>query len=361
MNYNFDEIIDRRHTNALNTDGFRGYIFHAGPEKVFAFKDEEFVRMWVADMEFGVAPEILDALRARIDRRIFGYTGLYDDEYYHTFSNWCKDHYDWHFPKEQLCISPGIIPALYQLTEMLCTAGEKVLLNTPAYGYFLHAAEYAGVDVLTSPLHKKADGTFAVDFEDFERKCAPIKIGMLKNHGYSQIKVDGYDAAVVGCEEGVFVFAPPAAVGEPWTVKQILSVPTSDAVLMDFDGDGKLELGAISPFHGASLVIYHLDAHGNYVPQWKFGKPEKETDMIHATWACQLLGKPTWIVGWRKGTKDTIAITWDGETGDYHVDYIDRNTGCANAMHFVNAKGQDVVVGTNREIDEVAMYIIEED
>lgn len=81
MTYNFDEIIDRRHTNALNTDGFRGYIFHAGPEKVFAFKDEEFVRMWVADMEFAVAPEILDALRARIDRRIFGYTGLYDDEY----------------------------------------------------------------------------------------------------------------------------------------------------------------------------------------------------------------------------------------------------------------------------------------
>ena len=172
MTYNFDEIIDRRHTNALNTDGFRGYIFHAGPEKVFAFKDEEFVRMWVADMEFGVAPEILDALRARIDRRIFGYTGLYDDEYYRTFSKWCRDHYDWSFPKEQLCVSPGIIPALYQLTETLCGPDEKVLLNTPAYGYFLHAAEYAGVDVLTSPLHKKADGTFEVDYEDFERKCA---------------------------------------------------------------------------------------------------------------------------------------------------------------------------------------------
>ena len=27
--YNFDEIIDRRHTNALNTDGFRYYIFKA--------------------------------------------------------------------------------------------------------------------------------------------------------------------------------------------------------------------------------------------------------------------------------------------------------------------------------------------
>ena len=110
MTYNFDEIIDRRHTNALNTDGFRSYIFHAGPEKVFPYKDEEFVRMWVADMEFGVAPEILDALRGRIDRRIFGYTGLYDDEYYNAFSQWRKDHYDWGFPQEQLCVTPSIIP-----------------------------------------------------------------------------------------------------------------------------------------------------------------------------------------------------------------------------------------------------------
>ena len=69
--YDFDEIIDRQHTNALSTDGFRGYIFHAGPEKVFPYKDDEFVRMWVADMDFGVAPEILDEMRKRIDRRIF--------------------------------------------------------------------------------------------------------------------------------------------------------------------------------------------------------------------------------------------------------------------------------------------------
>ena len=172
MTYNFDEIIDRRHTNALNTDGFRGYIFHAGPEKVFPYKDEEFVRMWVADMEFSVAPEILDALRQRIDRRIFGYTGLYDSEYYHIFAKWCRDHYDWTFPEEQLCVSSGIIPALYQLTELLCAGDDKVLVNTPAYGYFAHAAEYMGVEVLTSPLHKKADGTFELDYEDFEKKCA---------------------------------------------------------------------------------------------------------------------------------------------------------------------------------------------
>ena len=154
--YNFDEIIDRKGTNALNTDGFRGYIFHSGPEKVFPYKDDEFVRMWVADMEFGVAPEILDELRKRIDRRIFGYTGVYTHDYYNSFSKWCKEHYDWSFPEEELCFTPGIIPALYQLTETLCNKDEKVLMNTPAYGYFLHSAEYAGVDVLQSPLKKKS-------------------------------------------------------------------------------------------------------------------------------------------------------------------------------------------------------------
>lgn len=170
--YNFDEIIDRKNTNALNTDGFRGYIFHAGPEKVFPYKDDEFVRMWVADMEFAVAPEILDAMRKRIDRRIFGYTGIYTHDYYNTFSKWCRDHYDWSFPEEELYFTPGIIPALYQFAETLCNKDEKVVLNTPAYGYFLHAAEYAGVDVLTSPLKKKPDGTFALDYENFEQQCA---------------------------------------------------------------------------------------------------------------------------------------------------------------------------------------------
>ena len=160
---------------------------------------------------------------------------------------------------------------------------------------------------------------------------------------------------------GVMTMTPVPGTQNMFLATHQFYFPTSDAVLMDFDGDGKEELGCISPFHGASLTIYHLDVHGNYVPQWKLGLPEKDTEMIHATWACTLLGRPTWIVGWRKGTRDTVAITWDAQAGTYRTEYIDRSTGCANAMHFVNSQGKDVVVGTNREIDEVAMYIIEED
>ncbi len=187
-----------------------------------------------------------------------------------------------------------------------------------------------------------------------------LKGDMLRNHGYSLVKRGGHDAAVVGCEQGTFLFEPPAVYGADWEVTQLSSIPSSDSVFVDLDGDGKEELGVISPFHGASLTIYHLDEFGNYVPQWKYPAPEADTDMIHGTWADDILGKKTWIVGWRKGTKDTIAITWDAEKGTYNTEFIDRNTGCANALHFVNKKGEDVIVCTNREIDEVALYTVTE-
>jgi len=194
--------------------------------------------------------------------------------------------------------------------------------------------------------------------ENNQLKLTKIKDGMLKNHGFSLIQMDGHDAAVIGCEEGTFVFTPPASPDSAWEIKQVCGVPSSDSVLIDFDGDGQLELGTISPFHGNSLTIYHLDEHGNYVPCWKYGRPEKETEMLHATWAGELLGRPTWVVGWRKGTKNTIAITY--ANGAYQTEAIDTDTGCANVMHFVNKDGKDVIVGTNREIDEVAMYTITE-
>lgn len=72
--YDFDEIIDRRHTNAVSTDGFRREMFHAGAEMTFPFRDEDFIRMWVADMDFATPEVVVQAMRERLDRRIFGYT-----------------------------------------------------------------------------------------------------------------------------------------------------------------------------------------------------------------------------------------------------------------------------------------------
>ena len=100
--YNFDELIDRRNTNAMNTDGFREYIFHADENMVFPYKDEEFIRMWVADMEFATPDVVIEAMKERLDKRIFGYTRVFDPAYYEAFSKWCQSRYGWYFPKKEL-------------------------------------------------------------------------------------------------------------------------------------------------------------------------------------------------------------------------------------------------------------------
>ena len=178
MNYNFDEIIDRKNTNSENVDGWRPYIFKCGPEKVFPYADDEFIRMWVADMEFAVAPEIRQAIIGRVDRKILGYTIVSDQGYYDALLKWCNDRYDWTFEKEELVFSPGVIPALYQMVEDLVAKDEKVLTMTPAYGFFLHACEYNGVELVKSPL-KKSEGRFEIDFEDFAQKAADPKVRLL--------------------------------------------------------------------------------------------------------------------------------------------------------------------------------------
>ena len=127
-------------------------------------------------------------------------------------------------------------------------------------------------------------------------------------------------------------------------------------VLADFDGDGQLELGCISPFHGASLTIYHLDDCGSYVPRWKYPAPEAETAFLHATWAAPLLGRMCWVVGWRAGSRQTVAISYDPARGDYVTALLDSGAGCANAMAWVDGAGRDCVVAANREIDQVALY-----
>ena len=150
-----------------------------GPEKKFPYADDEFVRMWVADMEFAVAPEIREAIKDRVDRKILGYTIVTDEGYYEALRAWCLSRYGWEFPKEQLTFSPGVIPALYQFVEdIVKPCNGKVLTMTPAYGFFLHSCEYNDVELVTSPL-KKEGGRFEIDFEDLEAKACDPQVKML--------------------------------------------------------------------------------------------------------------------------------------------------------------------------------------
>ena len=177
MKYDFDEIIDRKNTNAMSTDGFKEYIFKASNDMTFPFKDDEFIRMWVVDMEFATPPEIIQSVKDRLDKRTLGYTKVFDPDYYLSVVQWTQDHYDWSFQKEHLVTSPGIIPALYELIEYICKPDEKVLIVTPSYAYFKHAVDFNHLELVTSDLVNQ-QGYYTMDYDDIELKVRDEKVSL---------------------------------------------------------------------------------------------------------------------------------------------------------------------------------------
>jgi cystathionine beta-lyase len=78
MKYNFDEIIDRTGSNSIKHD----FITEFG-------KPAEALPLWVADMDFKVAPEITEALSKAMEHGIYGYSDS-KQEYYQAVQNWFK-------------------------------------------------------------------------------------------------------------------------------------------------------------------------------------------------------------------------------------------------------------------------------
>ena len=180
MKYNFDEVIDRRNTNSMKVSGFREYLYPDAKEEIkFNYPDEELVMMWIADMEFALPQVIIDKMKERLDHRIFGYSKVFDDGYYLAFKNWCENKFGWSCRPEQLFSSQGVIPALYELVELLCQEDEKALTLTPGYSFYEHATNRNNCGLVCSALIKESDGTFKIDFVDFEKKAQDPKVSVL--------------------------------------------------------------------------------------------------------------------------------------------------------------------------------------
>lgn len=189
--------------------------------------------------------------------------------------------------------------------------------------------------------------------EDNQLELTVIKENMLKNHGYYRVMEDGVMTSVVSADSGVFQFIPPAVAGADWTINQLLDTPASDAVLVDFDGDGEKELAVLAPFHGESISIYKK-TEGTFQKVYEYEKPAEFT---HAIFGGSLCGEPALVVGHRKAERNLMVFTYNKEAEKYESQILDEDCGPANVYHF-EKDGKDYLVSANREIDEVALYEI---
>ena len=129
--------------------------------------------MWVADMDFETAPEILEAMQNKLDQKIFGYTSR-PASYYESAVNWTKEIHGFDMKAEKLEHSPGVVPSLSMLIRLLTDPGDKVIVQTPVYPPFFRVVEKNNRKLLINNLIEE-NGIYTIDFQDFEEKAKDEK------------------------------------------------------------------------------------------------------------------------------------------------------------------------------------------
>ena len=157
-NLDFDRIIDRKNTRCLKYD--------------FAVKrgmPEDVLPLWVADMDFETSSYIEDALTERVKEGIFGYSDV-QTPYFEIIRDWMIRHHDWEPQEKWLIKTPGVVFALAMAVKAYTDPGDKVLLQQPVYYPFSEVITDNGREVVSNDLVLTEDGTYKIDFADFEQK-----------------------------------------------------------------------------------------------------------------------------------------------------------------------------------------------
>lgn len=156
MTYDFTNCPDRRGTGSLKWERYPG---------------RDVVPMWVADMDFLSAPEIVAALQERSAHGVFGYT-IPPKSTVDAVIDYLQTHHGHAAAPEQIVWFPGLVPALNVACRAFVLPGDEVLTCTPVYPPFLSAPEFAGVALRKVDLSEK-DGAWDIDFAALEAAVTP--------------------------------------------------------------------------------------------------------------------------------------------------------------------------------------------
>lgn len=163
MKYNFDEVIDRSKNRAGKYD-----------ERIERFGTMDVIPLWVADMDFRTAQPIIDACEAKAREGIWGYTSR-PDSYFDAVIRWQQRRNGWTIDRERMSWSLGVVPALSSIVKLFSGEGDSVLIQTPVYSEFYDVAEAWGRKAVENRLTER-DGSWEIDFEDFEEKARDPKV-----------------------------------------------------------------------------------------------------------------------------------------------------------------------------------------
>ena len=158
MPYDFDTTIDRTGTGSSKW-------LHA-PKAV---QTAQVMPFSVADMEFCVPPQIMQAVQRACMHGIYGYT-MVDEPYLLGLKDWMQRHHGFVIQPEWVVTTFGVVPALNTAIRALTQPGDGVIIQTPVYPPFAGSVKNNGRTLLENPL-KVVNGRYEMDFDGLKALC----------------------------------------------------------------------------------------------------------------------------------------------------------------------------------------------
>ena len=165
MTFNFDAPVNRSNTDSIRWD---------------RYASDDVIPLWVADMDFQSPPCVMDALAARVQQGVFGYTHA-PDSMRSAIAGYIAEHYDWEVDPDWIVILPSVVSGLYTAVRQLTTPIEHILVPQPVYHHLRLACSEAPRPYTEIPLALEND-RWVLPWQTLDQFCqANTKLALLCN------------------------------------------------------------------------------------------------------------------------------------------------------------------------------------
>ena len=145
-------------------------------------------------MDFRSPPAVIDAVRARAEHGVFGYS-LVPESLIQAILKYVDRSYGWRIEPEWLVWLPSLVPGIDLACAAAAEPGGDVMTITPVYPPFLRAPTTQGRGLLTVPATQR-DGRWQLPLAAMEKAVTPETRVFLFCHPAQPL------GARVGCARG---------------------------------------------------------------------------------------------------------------------------------------------------------------
>ncbi len=136
------------------------------------YQNKDILPMWVADMDFHIADEIVNAVTQRSEHGVLGY-GSDNPELMQLIVDHCQTHYDWAIKPEWIVLTPGVVKGLNVARAISIKNGKSA--GTTALPVYPHLMKHSPILDFENQTFftKPKDNNWELDLSAFENSITP--------------------------------------------------------------------------------------------------------------------------------------------------------------------------------------------